>query len=88
MPVYSGTDSGTVLPHGRIAEEAELLARLGGVEFALEAVGWNARRWLVPMCWCRVPRPIQWSTTPTHVSTSRCCTIPAPSCCAGVRSRS
>lgn len=46
VPVYSGTDSGTVLPHGRIAEEAELLARLGGNEFALGAVSWNARQWL------------------------------------------
>lgn len=46
VPVYSGTDSGTVLPHGRIAEEAELLARLGGNEFALGAVSWNARHWL------------------------------------------
>lgn len=46
VPVFSGTDSGTVLPHGRIAEEAELLARLGGNEFALGAVSWNARHWL------------------------------------------
>lgn len=46
VPVYCGTDSGTVLPHGRVAEEAELLAKLGGAEFALGAISWRAREWL------------------------------------------
>ncbi|WIY81538.1 amidohydrolase family protein [Propionimicrobium sp. PCR01-08-3] len=46
VPVYAGTDSGGVLRHGRIAEEAELLARLGGAEFALGAISWRAREWL------------------------------------------
>ncbi len=46
VPVYAGTDAGGTLIHGRIAEEAELLAKLGGVDFALGAISWRAREWL------------------------------------------
>ena len=46
VPIYAGTDAGGTLGHGRIAEEAELLAELGGVEFALGAISWRAREWL------------------------------------------
>ena len=46
VPVFAGTDAGGTLPHGRIAEEAELLAALGGNEFALGAISWRAREWL------------------------------------------
>ena len=43
---HAGTDAGGSLGHGRIAQETELLARLGGVEFALGAASWRAREWL------------------------------------------
>ncbi len=46
VPIYAGTDAGGRLGHGRIAQEADLLARIGGNEFALGAVGWRARQWL------------------------------------------
>jgi len=46
VPIYAGTDAGGSLGHGRIAQETELLARLGGVEFALGAASWRAREWL------------------------------------------
>lgn len=46
VPVYAGTDAGTVIPHGLIADEVELLARVGGAELALGAASWDARAWL------------------------------------------
>ena len=46
VPVFAGTDAGTVIPHGLIADEVELLGRVGGAEFALGAVSWRAREWL------------------------------------------
>lgn len=46
VPIFAGTDAGGTLGHGRIAEEAELLAELGGIEFALGAISWRARTWL------------------------------------------
>ena len=46
VPVYAGTDAGGVHGHGLIASEIELLARVGGNDFALGAASWNARRWL------------------------------------------
>lgn len=46
VPIYAGTDSGGTLGHGRIAQEAGLLARVGGAEFALAATSWAAREWL------------------------------------------
>lgn len=46
VPIYAGTDAGGTLAHGRIAQEADLLAKLGGIEFALGAISWRARKWL------------------------------------------
>lgn len=46
VPVYAGTDAGGVLAHGILAEEIELLASVGGAEFALGAASWRAREWL------------------------------------------
>lgn len=46
VPVYSGTDAGGTIAHGQIATEVELLAQVGGAEFALGAASWLARRWL------------------------------------------
>lgn len=46
VPVYAGTDAGGALAHGILAEEIELLARVGGPEFALGAASWRAREWL------------------------------------------
>jgi len=46
VPVYAGTDAGTVVEHGRIRDEIEALAELGGTEFALGAASWGARAWL------------------------------------------
>ncbi|WP_422933444.1 amidohydrolase family protein [Sinomonas sp. P47F7] len=45
--VYAGTDAGTVIAHGRLAEEIALLAEAGlGAEAALDAACWSAREWL------------------------------------------
>ncbi|MHA6524499.1 amidohydrolase family protein [Tessaracoccus sp. G1721] len=46
VPVYAGTDAGTVIEHGRIRDEIDALAELGGTEFALGAASWGARAWL------------------------------------------
>ncbi len=46
VPVFAGTDAGTVVEHGRIRDEVEALAELGGTEFALGAASWRARAWL------------------------------------------
>lgn len=46
VPVFAGTDAGTVVEHGRIRDEIEALAELGGTEFALGAASWGARSWL------------------------------------------
>lgn len=46
VPIHSGTDAGTVVKHGRIHDEIELLVTLGGPQFALEAASWGARSWL------------------------------------------
>ncbi|MBA3021024.1 amidohydrolase family protein [Propionicimonas sp.] len=46
VPVFAGTDAGGTIPHGLIAAEVELLAKLGGVDFALGAASWRARNWL------------------------------------------
>ena len=46
VPVYAGTDAGGSVPHGLIAREIDFLSRVGGVEFALGAASWRARRWL------------------------------------------
>lgn len=46
VPVFAGTDAGGTLSHGIIASEIDLLAKVGGAEFALGAASWRARRWL------------------------------------------
>ena len=44
--VYTGTDAGTVVPHGGIGEEIEEIADLAGATYALGAASWRARPWL------------------------------------------
>lgn len=46
VAIYAGTDAGGRLVHGRIAQETDLLAKVGGAEFALGAASWRAREWL------------------------------------------
>ena len=46
VPVFAGTDAGTVIEHGRIRDEVDALAELGGTDFALGAASWGARAWL------------------------------------------
>ncbi len=46
VPVYAGTDAGVSLPHGILPNELDLLAKVGGAEFALGAASWRAREWL------------------------------------------
>jgi imidazolonepropionase-like amidohydrolase len=47
VPIYAGTDAGSMVAHGRIADEVEALTRIG--MSPTEAVGaacWDARAWL------------------------------------------
>ncbi|RMB59804.1 amidohydrolase family protein [Tessaracoccus antarcticus] len=46
VQVYAGTDAGTVVAHGRVIDEIDELAKLGGAEYALGASSWRARGWL------------------------------------------
>jgi imidazolonepropionase-like amidohydrolase len=46
IPIYCGTDAGTVVPHGKAPSEIVKLAKLGSNEFALGAGSWAARTWL------------------------------------------
>jgi imidazolonepropionase-like amidohydrolase len=47
VPVYAGTDAGSMIAHGRIADEVEALERIGmSATEALGAACWDARRWL------------------------------------------
>jgi len=47
VPVYAGTDAGSMVAHGRIADEVEALKRIGmSPTQALGAACWDARRWL------------------------------------------
>ena len=47
VPVYAGTDAGSMIKHGRIAEEVEALKGIGmSATEALGAACWDARRWL------------------------------------------
>lgn len=46
VPIYAGTDAGGALPHGLIGTEIELLAKVGGIDFALGGASWRAREWL------------------------------------------
>jgi len=47
VPIYAGTDAGSEVVHGRIADEVLALREVGLSPFeALGAASWNARRWL------------------------------------------
>jgi imidazolonepropionase-like amidohydrolase len=47
VPVYAGTDAGSMIAHGRIADEVEALKSIGmSPTEALGAACWDARRWL------------------------------------------
>jgi imidazolonepropionase-like amidohydrolase len=47
VQIYAGTDAGSMIQHGRIADEIEALKRIGmSPGEALGAACWNARRWL------------------------------------------
>jgi imidazolonepropionase-like amidohydrolase len=47
VPIYAGTDAGSMIAHGRIANEIEALKRVGmSPGEALGAACWDARRWL------------------------------------------
>ncbi len=46
ITVFSGTDAGTVVRHGRVRDEIDELAKIAGNEYALGAASWNARPWL------------------------------------------
>ncbi|AUZ89288.1 amidohydrolase [Arthrobacter agilis] len=47
IPVYAGTDAGSVIAHGRLPDEIAALAGAGlGASAALDAGCWAARRWL------------------------------------------
>ncbi|MCV7400490.1 amidohydrolase family protein [Mycobacterium fragae] len=47
IPIYAGTDAGTMVVHGRIADEVEALKNIGmSPTEALGAACWEARRWL------------------------------------------
>jgi imidazolonepropionase-like amidohydrolase len=47
VPVYAGTDAGSMITHGRIADEVEALKSVGMTATgALGAACWDARRWL------------------------------------------
>jgi imidazolonepropionase-like amidohydrolase len=46
VPIYAGTDAGTVIAHGRIADEVAELATAIGPVAALDAACWAARGWL------------------------------------------
>jgi len=47
IPIYAGTDAGSTVVHGRIADEIEALKRVGmSPTDALGAACWDARAWL------------------------------------------
>jgi imidazolonepropionase-like amidohydrolase len=47
VPVYAGSDAGSLIAHGRIADEVEALKGVGmSATDALGAACWDARRWL------------------------------------------
>ena len=47
IPVYAGTDAGSVIAHGRLPHEVAALAAAGlGATAALDAACWSARAWL------------------------------------------
>lgn len=47
IPLYAGSDAGSTIEHGRIADEVEALKKIGmSPTDALGAACWDARRWL------------------------------------------
>ena len=47
VPIYAGTDAGSMVAHGRIADEVDALKRIGmSPTAALGAACWDARAWL------------------------------------------
>ena len=47
VPIYAGTDAGSMVAHGRIADEVDALKRVGlSQTAALGAACWDARAWL------------------------------------------
>ncbi len=47
VPIYAGTDAGSMVAHGRIADEIDALKGVGMIPTdALGAACWDARRWL------------------------------------------
>jgi imidazolonepropionase-like amidohydrolase len=47
VPIYAGSDAGSTIAHGRIADEVDALKRIGmSPTDALGAACWDARRWL------------------------------------------
>ncbi|OBI56264.1 hypothetical protein A5706_20160 [Mycobacterium sp. E796] len=47
VPIYAGSDAGSMIAHGRIADEVEALKGIGmSPTEALGAACWDARRWL------------------------------------------
>lgn len=46
VQIFAGTDAGSVVSHGLIGREIELLTKVGDAEFALGAASWRAREWL------------------------------------------
>jgi imidazolonepropionase-like amidohydrolase len=47
VPIYAGSDAGTMIAHGRIADEVDALKGIGmSPTEALGAACWDARRWL------------------------------------------
>jgi imidazolonepropionase-like amidohydrolase len=47
IAIYAGTDAGSTIAHGRLADEIEALKRIGmSATEALGAACWDARRWL------------------------------------------
>jgi imidazolonepropionase-like amidohydrolase len=47
VPIYAGTDAGSAVAHGRIADEVQALTGVGmSADDALGAASWDARKWL------------------------------------------
>jgi imidazolonepropionase-like amidohydrolase len=47
VPIFAGTDAGSMVAHGRIADEVDALKRIGMTPTeALGAASWTARDWL------------------------------------------
>ena len=47
VPIYAGTDAGSMVAHGRIADEIDALKGIGmSPTEALGAACWSAREWL------------------------------------------